>query len=63
MLSIVAKRSEQNESGRLLRLLAGYMAEATYHHLLLLLGVAFLSGAVRAGLPRRRPPSPSAVDS
>lgn len=28
-----------------LLLLAGYMPEATYHHLLLLLGVAFLSGA------------------
>jgi hypothetical protein len=36
-------------AGLLLVLLAGYMAEATYHHLLLLLGVAFLSGAVRAG--------------
>jgi hypothetical protein len=32
-------------AGLLLLLLAGYMPEATYHHLLLLLGVAFLSGA------------------
>lgn len=32
-------------AGLLLLLLAGYMAEATYQHLLLLLGVAFLSGA------------------
>lgn len=40
--------------GLLLLLLAGYMPEATYHHLLLLLGVAFLSGAARwqeASLP------------
>ncbi len=34
-------------TGLLLLLLAGYMPEATYHHLLLLLGVAFLSGAVK----------------
>ena len=33
-------------AGLLLVLLAGYMAESTYHHLLLLAGVAFLSGAV-----------------
>ena len=32
-------------SGLLLLLLAGYMPEATYQHLLLLLGVGFLSGA------------------
>jgi hypothetical protein len=34
-------------SGLLLLLLAGYMPEATYHHLLLLLGVVFLSGAAQ----------------
>ncbi len=34
-------------TGLLLLLLAGYMPEATYHHLLLLLGIAFLSGAAR----------------
>ena len=33
--------------GLLLILLAGYMPEASYHHLLLLLGVACLSGAIR----------------
>ena len=33
-------------AGLLLVLLAGYMPEATYDHLLLLLGVAFLSGAM-----------------
>ena len=31
-------------AGLLLVLLAGYMAESTYHHLLVLLGVAFLGG-------------------
>ncbi len=36
-------------AGLLLLLLAGYMPEATYHHLLILLGVAFLSGAARLG--------------
>ncbi|KKL21578.1 hypothetical protein LCGC14_2444070, partial [marine sediment metagenome] len=39
-------------SGLLLVLLAGYMAESTYQHLLLLLGVAFLSRIVPAS---RRP--------
>ncbi|MFQ6019355.1 MAG: hypothetical protein ACE5KW_01205 [Dehalococcoidia bacterium] len=34
-------------AGLLLLLVAGYMPEATYQHLLLLLGVAFLSPAVR----------------
>ena len=34
-------------AGLLLVLLAGYMAESTYHHLLVLLGVAFLSGAIQ----------------
>ncbi len=34
-------------AGLLLILLAGYMAESTYHHLLVLLGVAFLSGIVQ----------------
>ncbi len=34
-------------AGLLLILLAGYMPEATYDHLLLLLGVAFVAGAVR----------------
>lgn len=34
-------------AGLLLVLLAGYMAESTYHHLLLIVGVAFLSGAVK----------------
>lgn len=34
-------------AGLLLLLLGGYMPEATYHHLLVLLGVAFLSGAAR----------------
>ncbi len=38
-------------AGLLLILLAGYMPEATYHHLLLLVGVACLSGAIRAGVP------------
>jgi hypothetical protein len=33
-------------AGLLLVLLAGYMPEATYDHVLLLLGVAFLSGAM-----------------
>ena len=34
-------------AGLLLVLLAGYMAESTYHHLLVLLGVAFLGGIVQ----------------
>ncbi len=38
-------------AGLLLLLLAGYMPEATYHHLLLLLGIAFLSGAMRWAVP------------
>ncbi len=38
-------------SGLLLILLAGYMAESSYQHLLLLLGIAYLSGAVRRALP------------
>jgi hypothetical protein len=38
-------------AGLLLVLLAGYMAESTYGHLLLLLGVAFLSGAVQRAAP------------
>jgi len=36
-------------AGLLVLLLAGYMPEATYQHLLVFLGVAFLSGAVLAG--------------
>jgi hypothetical protein len=40
-------------TGLLLVLLAGYMAEATYQHVLLLLGVAFLAG--RAALVETRP--------
>ncbi|MCH8900849.1 MAG: hypothetical protein IIC88_00945 [Chloroflexi bacterium] len=36
-------------AGLLLLLIAGYMPEATYHHLLILLGVAFLSGAAQLG--------------
>jgi hypothetical protein len=39
-------------AGLLLVLLAGYMAESTYHHLLVLLGVAFLAGIVPAPRPR-----------
>ena len=38
-------------AGLLLVLLAGYMPEATYHHLLLLLGVVFLGGAGRWAVP------------
>ena len=38
-------------AGLLLVLLAGYMPEATYQHLLILLGVAFLSRAVQLGRP------------
>ena len=38
-------------AGLLLVLLAGYMPEATYDHLLLLLGVAFLSGVVAWAAP------------
>ncbi len=38
-------------SGLLLLVLAGYMPEATYHHLLLVLGVAFLSGAAGQAAP------------
>lgn len=38
-------------AGLLLLLLAGYMPEATYYHLLLLLGVACLSGAVQRAMP------------
>ena len=38
-------------AGLLLVLLAGYMPEATYQHLLILLGVAFLSRAVQWGRP------------
>ncbi len=32
-------------TGLLLLLVAGYMPEATYHHLLVILGVGFLAGA------------------
>lgn len=32
-------------AGLLLLLVAGYMPEATYHHLLVILGVGFLAGA------------------
>ena len=39
-------------AGLLLVLLAGYMAESTYHHLLLLVGVALLLGAVQWSGPR-----------
>ena len=42
-------------AGLLLVLLAGYMPEATYHHLLLLLGVVFLSGAARWAIPSLEP--------
>lgn len=42
-------------AGLVLVLLAGYMPEATYHHLLLLLGVAFLSGATRWAVPSPEP--------
>ena len=48
-------------AGLLLVLLAGYMPEATYHHLLLLVGVLFLSGAARWAVPsheRRNGPFP-----
>jgi hypothetical protein len=38
-------------AGLLLILLAGYMPEATYQHLLVLLGVGFVSGAVRWAAP------------
>ena len=38
-------------AGLLLLLVAGYMPEATYHHLLLLLGIAFLSGLARWDAP------------
>jgi hypothetical protein len=38
-------------SGLLLLLLAGYMPEATYDHLLVLLGVAFVAGAARLAVP------------
>ena len=38
-------------AGLTLLLVAGYMPEATHHHLLLLLGVAFLSGIVRWAVP------------
>ncbi len=38
-------------AGLLLLLVAGYMPEATYHHLLLLLGIAFLSGMARWDAP------------
>ena len=38
-------------AGLLLVLFAGYMPESTYHHLLLLVGVALLSGAVRWSAP------------
>ena len=38
-------------AGLLLVLLAGYMAESTYGHLLLLLGVAYLSGVVQRTTP------------
>jgi hypothetical protein len=38
-------------AGLLLVLLAGYMPEATYQHLLLLLGVGFLSGVARWAVP------------
>ncbi len=39
-------------AGLLLVLLAGYMAESTYQHLLLLVGVALLAGAVQWSAPR-----------
>ncbi len=42
-------------AGLLLVLLAGYMPEATYQHLLLLLGVAFLSRAVPWTAPQPAP--------
>jgi hypothetical protein len=43
-------------AGLLLVLLAGYMAESTYHHLLLLLGILLLSGALlRAPSPDDSP--------
>ena len=38
-------------AGLLLVLLAGYMAESTYHHMLVLLGVALLRGAVQWSAP------------
>ena len=38
-------------AGLLLLLLAGYMPEATYDHLLVLLGVAFVAGAARLAAP------------
>ncbi len=38
-------------AGLLLVVLAGYMAESTYHHMLVLLGVAFLRGAVQWSAP------------
>ncbi len=38
-------------AGLLLVLLAGYMAESTYQHLLLLLGVAFLGGIAHWATP------------
>ena len=48
-------------AGLLLLLLAGYMPEATYDHLLLLLGFAFLSGAMTWVLrgPAQAPAAPS----
>ena len=36
-------------TGLLLLLLAGYMPEATYHHLLIILGVGLLAGAFNIG--------------
>lgn len=42
-------------AGLLLVLLAGYMPEATYQHLLLLLGVAFLSGVLPGASAERAP--------
>jgi hypothetical protein len=48
-------------AGLLLVLLAGYMPEATYDHLLLLLGVAFLSGVMTwAAREQARHTTPSA---
>lgn len=46
-------------AGLFLLLVAGYMPEATYHHLVLLLGVAFLSGAVALAAPDSAEAEPS----
>jgi len=51
LLTLVACFRDRNASwiaaGLLLVLLAGYMAESTYQHLLFLLGIVFLSGIVK----------------